>query len=359
MNSRTVGARGFASDNNSGVHPEVMAALANVNSGHVEAYGYDPVTVALKARFREHFGPDANAFPVFNGTGANVAGIAGLTRPHHAVICSDVAHLHVDECGAPEQIGGFKLLTVPTPDGKLTPELIERGIAWRPANDEHAVQPRLISITNSTEAGTVYSADEVMEIADYAHGRDLLLHVDGARIANAAAAHGRSLGAITTNVGVDILSFGGTKNGILGGEAVVFLTAGLGEGFEFVRKRTMQLGSKMRFISAQLAALLTDDLWQRSAEQANGMARLLGDEIARVDGVTVIQEVEANAVFASLPGGVAEQVLEEAEVQGWALPFTIWDPATDTVRLMCSWDTEPADVEWVVSRIGSAIESSA
>ena len=254
------GGRGFASDNYSGVHPEVLAAIEAANVGHAPAYGADEWTAAAQERFREHFGAGALALPVFNGSGANVVALAAVTRPWQAVICPATAHLHVDECGAPEKLAGIKLITVETPDGKLTAQLLDSAYPWERIGDEHASQPRVVSISNSTELGTVYDPGEVSAIAEAAHARGLLLHVDGARIANAAAAQGLGLGSLTTEAGVDLLSFGGTKNGLLFGEAVVFLAPGLGAEAEFVRKQLGQLASKMRFAGAQLGALLSDQL---------------------------------------------------------------------------------------------------
>src|ERR687891_1888755 len=256
MNER----RGFASDNHAGVHPEVMEAIADANEGHAAAYGGDPWTARAQQRFREHFGPEARAFPVFNGTAANVLCLEALTQPWQGVVCARTAHLHVDECGAPER-AGRKLLTAETPDGRLTPELVEPLLVR--IGDEHVVQPRVVSIAQSTELGTVYRPDAVAALADWAHAHDMLLHVDGARLCNAAAALGVPLRALTTDAGVDAVSFGGTKNGLLLGEAVVLLREGAADGFLYRRKQSMQLASKMRFISAQLEALLAGDLWLR------------------------------------------------------------------------------------------------
>src|SRR3954453_11155866 len=265
--------RGFASDNNSGAHPEILAAIAAANEGHVVAYGDDDFTAAARERFREQFGEAAEPFLVFNGTGANVSSIDALTAPHEAIICTDVAHMNVDECGAPERVAQTKLLTVANKGGKLTPEDVRRWEAHR--GDEHAVQPRVVSITQASEVGTVYTIEETRAIADAAHELGMYVHVDGARVANAAVSQGVELREITTDAGVDVISFGGTKNGLLMGEAVVFLPPELGEQFLFTRKQLGQLASKMRFIAAQLEALLTDDLWRRYASNANSMARRL------------------------------------------------------------------------------------
>jgi threonine aldolase len=340
----------FASDNYAGALPEVLEAISAANRGHAPAYGNDEWTAALGKRFRDAFGPEARGFPVFNGTGANVVSLRALTRPYDAVICAQTAHLNVDECGAPERIGGFKLLTVATPDGKLTPEIVAPKLVR--FGDEHAVQPRVVSITQSTELGTVYTPDEVRALADQAHEHGMTLHVDGARIANAAVALGLPLSAITTDAGVDALSFGGTKNGALGAEAVVLLRADLGEGIEFLRKQSMQLASKMRFVSAQLEALLRDELWRRPAAHANQMARRLERAIAGVDGVRLTQPVQANALFAILPPAATEALQPD-----WR--FYTWDESTGEVRWMCSWDTPPEDVDAFADAIKAAVGAPA
>ena len=332
----------FASDNYAGALPEVIEAVAAANHGHAPAYGGDEVTARMQERFREAFGPEAHALPVFNGTGANVVSLRAVARPYDAVICAATAHLNVDECGAPERVGGFKLLTVDTPDGKLTPELVApRLIRF---GDEHAVQPRVVSITQSTEFGTVYTPDEIRALADQAHARGLVLHVDGARLANAAAALDCPLSVITTDAGVDVLSFGATKNGALGAEAVVLLHADMGDGVQYMRKQSMQLASKMRFISAQLDALLDGERWRAPASHANAMARRLHDALAGVDGVRFTQAVEANALFAVLPPGVAEELQRD-----WR--FYTWDESTGEVRWMCAFDTTEADVDGFVEAV--------
>ena len=260
--------RSFLSDNASGAHPKILEAIAAANTGHAGAYGADPWTAALADRIGEHFGPRTRAFPVFNGTGANVASIAAATRTHQAVICAAGAHLDVDECGAPEHIAGIKLLTIAPDHGKLTPSLLDDGVDWTRVGDEHASQPALLSISNATEVGTTYTAAETAALADFAHSRNLLLPIDGARLANAAAHLDTSLAALTTDAGADIVSFGGTKNGLLLGEAVVFCREELAAGFDFTRKQTTQLASKMRFISAQLDALLADGVdWARVGDE--------------------------------------------------------------------------------------------
>jgi threonine aldolase len=340
--------RGFASDNHAGVHPEIMAAIAAANDGHAPAYGADAWTARAGERFREHFGPAARAFPVFNGTAANVLAIEALTEPWEAVVCARTAHLHVDECGAPER-AGRKLLVADAPDGRLTPELVAP-LRVR-IGDEHAVQARVVSIAQSTEAGTVYTPEAVAALADWAHAHDMLLHVDGARLCNAAAALGLPLQALTTDAGVDALSFGGTKNGLLAGEAVVLLRDEAAEGFAFRRKQAMQLASKMRFIAAQLDALLAGDLWLRLASHANAMARRLAAAVEGVGGVRITQPVEANAVFAVLDPAATERLQRD-----W--PFHVWDEATGEVRWMTAWDTPPEDVDEFAAALRSVSRSS-
>jgi threonine aldolase len=338
--------RGFASDNAATVHPEVMAAIARANVGHAFGYGHDPVTEALAPRFRQQFGERALAFPVWGGTGANVLCLRAACRPWQAAICAETAHLSVDECGAPEAIAGVKLLGAPTTDGKLAPATVERMIAR--VGDEHAVQPRVVSVSQCTELGTVYSVPELAAIAELAHSRGLLVHVDGARLANAAVALGVPLRAITTDAGVDLLSFGGTKNGLLGAEAVVFLDPELAEGFEYLRKQSMQLASKMRFLSAQLDALLSDDLWRRCATQANAMAALLHERVGSLEGVEVTRPVQANAVFARLAPEAISWLMERYD-------FYVWDEAAHEVRWMCSWDTSEEDVEGFAAAVAEAV----
>ncbi len=341
--------RGFASDNYSGIHPEVLAAIAAANQGHQIAYGEDVYTERLQDVFRSHFGESAQAFPVFNGTGANVTGLQSMLPRWGAVIAASTAHSNVDEGGAPERIGGFKLLTVPTEDGKLTPELVDRE-AWG-WGDEHRAQPLVVSITQSTELGTLYTADEIRALSDHAHERGMKLHVDGARISNAAAALDLPLGAFTTDAGVDVLSFGGTKNGAMLGEAVVVLNPEASDGLIYSRKFNMQLASKMRFVSAQLIALLEGDLWLRNARHSNAMAQRLrsGVEAGLADGsiagVEFTQQTRANGVFATLPEGIADALRK-------SFRFYDWDAARREVRWMCSFDTSEEDVDAFVAELG-------
>lgn len=345
--------RGFGSDNHAGAHPEVLEAIAAANEGHAASYGADRWTARAEALFREHFGADARGFCVFNGSGANVAAIDALTRPFEGVICTDVAHMNTDECGAPERLAGAKLLTVATEQGKLTPDDLRR---WEQSRgDEHQVQPRLVSITQATELGTVYTLDETRAIAAAAHELGMLVHVDGARLANAAAALDAPLAALTTEAGIDAVSFGGTKNGLLVGDAVVFCRPELAADFAFTRKQLLQLASKMRFVSAQFEALLGGELWLQNARHANAMAARLAAAVEALDGVEVSHPVEANAVFARLPRAAIERLL--AELPG-EHPFYVWDEAANEVRWMCAWDTAPEDVDEFAGAIASALEAS-
>ncbi len=328
--------RGFASDNYAGVHPEVLTAIAQANGGHQISYGDDVYTARLQEVFADHFGAGVQAFPVFNGTGANVLSLQSMLPPWGAVICAEAAHINTDENAAPERVAGIKLLTVPTPDCKLTPALIDRQAFG--FGDEHRAQPCVVSITQSTEVGTLYSAAEIRAICDHAHSLGLTVHLDGSRIANAAATLGLPMRAFTTDVGVDVLSFGGTKNGLLLGEAIVVLNPESSTGLKYLRKMNMQLSSKMRFISAQLIALLEGDLWLRSATHANAMALRLYEAVHEMDGVVLNRRPGANAVFPILPAGVADRLRQH-------FPFYDWDVATGSVRWMCAWDTTEEDVD--------------
>jgi threonine aldolase len=336
--------RGFASDNSATVHPDVLAAIADVNVGHTFGYGHDEYTHEVERRVAAHFGQDARVFFVFNGTGANIVSLRAVCRPFDAVICADTAHLNVDECGAPEAVAGVKLLTVPGVDGKLTPEAVMRRVAR--VGDEHAVQARVVSISQCTELGTLYTADELHELAAVAHERGLVLHVDGARLCNAAAALGLPLGEVAA--GADAISFGGTKNGLLGAEAVVILNPDLAHESLYIRKQSMQLASKMRFLAAQFDALLNDELWLRCASQANAMATRLAGAVAGAPGLQVTRPVQTNAVFATLPPAVIGALQLD-------FPFYVWDEAVNEVRWMCSWDTTEDDVDGFAAAVRSAL----
>jgi threonine aldolase len=335
----------FGSDNHSGVHPRALEAIAAANRGPAVAYGLDEHSEAAIARFRDHFGKKADVYIVFNGTGANVVSISTLARSFQAVICSEHAHINADECGAPESASGCKLLAVHAPDGKLTPALIGRHLRGR--LDQHRVQPAVVSITQASELGTVYGCEEVREIAAFCHENGLLLHMDGARLCNAAAALGRGLGEITGDLGVDILSFGGTKNGLLLGEAVVCFRPELSRDTLFVRKQKMQLASKMRFIAAQLTALLSDDLWLQNASHANRMAKLLAEKVAKIPSVRIVQPVQANAVFASLPRKAIQKLLKKYF-------FYVWDEDRNEVRWMCSWNTTEKQIDDFAAAIAAS-----
>ena len=338
--------RGFASDNSATVHPDVLAAIARINSGHAFGYGHDDYTRAVEERLAAHFGDDARAFFVFNGSAANVLSMRAACRPWEAVIIAESGHMNVDECGAPEAIGGVKLLTVAGEDGKLTPELVATRISR--IGDEHAVQPRVVSITQCTELGALYTPGEMRALAGAAHDAGLVLHVDGARLSNAAAALDVPLRAITSDVGADIVSFGGTKNGLLGAEAVVVLAPELSAGFEYLRKQTLQLASKMRFLAAQFDALLTDELWRRCASQANAMAARLANALASVPEVTITRPVQTNVVFARLDPAVTATLQER-------YAFYVWDEIEHEVRWMCSWDTTPDDVDGFVAALRDVV----
>jgi threonine aldolase len=336
----------FNSDNYAPVQPEVMEALAAVNHGHEPAYGADSVTARVELLLRREFGETSHGFLVLNGTGANVVGLRAMLQPWQGVVCAESAHLNVDEGGAPERVGGFKLLPVATPDGKLTPELVTPRIVR--IGDEHAIQPGVVSVTQSTELGTLYAPDELRELADLAHAHGMRLHVDGARLVNAAAALGVPLRAITTDVGVDVVSFGGTKAGLMLGEAIVLLGDGLQDALPYLRKQSMQLASKMRYVAAQFEALLTGELWRRAAEHSNAMAARLAAALEGVEGVRLTQRVQANVVFAVLPPGVAERLQAE-----WG--FYTWDERTGEVRWMCAHDTRVEDVDAFAAAVRDAV----
>jgi threonine aldolase len=340
--------KSFASDNFAGIHPEILRAISEANSGHVPSYGADPWTESAHAALRRHFGDDAQVALVFNGTAANVLALQAMNRPYEAVLCSKGAHITEDECGAPEKNTGCKLIGLPHQDGKLTIDAIRSGLTG--VGRQHSVQPRTISLSQSTEFGAVYSLEEIRAISQFAREHDLYLHMDGARLANAAAHLGVGLREASRDCGVDALSFGGTKNGLMCGEAVVFFRPELAEGFQYIRKQGMQLASKMRFISAQMARLLEGDLWLRNATHANHMARLLAEKAAQVPGVNVLRPVQANGVFARLPENAIEPLQREYD-------FLVWDDRTREVRWMTSFDTTPEDVEGFVAALGRLAEA--
>jgi threonine aldolase len=328
--------RGFASDNNAGVHPDVLREMECVNIGHAIGYGSDIYTEKANEIFRNQFGGSAEVFFVFNGTAANVLGISGLTRPWNSIITSDSAHIEQDECGAPERFTGCKVLTVETTDGKITTGLLEKHMHG--FDFEHHSQPKVISITQSTEMGTVYTVAEIKRISDFAHRNRMLLHMDGARIANAAVHLNLPFKAFTTDAGVDVLSFGGTKNGMMFGEAICFLTKGYAENFKYIRKQGMQLASKMRFISAQYLAYFNNELWKVNATHSNAMAQMLYEGVKDIKGLRVTQAVQSNGVFVIIPKDVADALSKEYF-------FYPWNEKTSEYRWMTSWDTTKEDIE--------------
>ncbi|MEP6475552.1 MAG: aminotransferase class I/II-fold pyridoxal phosphate-dependent enzyme [Gemmatimonadota bacterium] len=337
--------RHFASDNYAGVHPAVLQAIADANVGHASSYGADPWTAQATDLIRREFGPRAEPFFVFNGTGANVVALSAILQPWQAVLCPAGAHINVDECGSPERFTGCKLLTVPTTDGKLRPDDMTAALAR--IGDEHSVQLRAISISQTTEYGTAYSATEVRALADHAHRHHLLLHMDGARLANAAVGLGATLAELTADAGVDILSFGGTKNGLLGAEAVILFTVDPAS-LKFLRKQAAQLASKMRFLSAQFIALLTDRLWHTNASHANRMAARLAAGLARFPRLNLTQPVDANSVFAQVPAEYISALQERYR-------FYLWDQPKSEVRLMCAWDTTEADVDGLLAAMAEIV----
>ena len=339
--------RGFASDNNSGVHPAMMKAIMDANHGHTIAYGDDPYTTQAISKFKDFFGDDIDVCFVFIGSAANVLGLKALTETHNAIICSDTAHIHVDECGAPERFTGCKLLTVTAPDGKLTVDLIKKhmhGFGF-----QHHAQPKVISISQTTELGTLYKPSEIKALADYAHQNGLLLHMDGARLANAAVSLNLSFKEFTKDAGVDILSFGGTKNGMMYGEAIVFFNKSYSQNFMYTRKQGLQLASKMRYISAQFNAYLSDNQWFNTAKHSNRMAQILAERVGNIPKVTITQKVEANGVFAILPKEVIPLLQNEYF-------FYVWDEDKSEVRWMTSWDTTEDDIINFTNRLKALVE---
>jgi threonine aldolase len=338
--------RSFASDNNAGIHPKVLHAIAAANQGHVVGYGDDLYTEAAVRQFKRHFGGTTEVFFVFNGTAANCLGLKALTESYHAVICAESAHVYTDECGAPAKFTGCQLIAIPTADGKLTVESVSH--AYHGIGDQHHVQPRVISITQATELGTVYKPKEIRDLARFAHERNMFLHMDGARIANAAVSLGLTLRETTRDLGVDVLSFGGTKNGAMGAEAVAFFNPKLCRDFLYFRKQGMQLASKMRFIAAQFEALLSDHLWRENAEHANAMAALLAKEVGKIDGVKIVYPVEANGVFAQIPRSAIARLQRQCF-------FYVWDEEQSLVRWMCSFDTTEDDVKGFAKLVAKAV----
>jgi len=343
----SINKRGFASDNNSGVHPEIMKSIMDVNHGHTIAYGDDPYTSEAISKFKSLFGNDIDVYFVFIGSAANVLSLKSVTEPYNAIICTDTAHIHVDECGAPERFTGCKLLTVSTPDGKLTTELVKKhmhGFGF-----QHHAQPKVISISQTTELGTVYSPKEIQTLADYAHKNGLLLHMDAAILANASVALNMDFKQFTKDVGVDILSFGGTKNGMMYGEAVVFFNTEYSKNFMYTRKQGLQLASKMRYIAAQFNAYLSNKQWYNTALHANKMAQILAEKVRTIPEVHITQKVEANGVFAIIPHRIISKLQEEYF-------FYVWDENKSEVRWMTSWDTTEEDIVNFTSKLRELIQ---
>ncbi len=327
--------KGFASDNNSGVHPEIFKAMEAANFGHVTGYGDDSYTLDAIEIFKKEFSEDTEVFFVFNGTGANVTGLSSATHSFNSIICAETAHIQVDECGAPEKFTGCKLLPVASVNGKLTPQAIQHHLYG--FDFEHHSQPRIISISQTTELGTVYRPVEIRTLADLAHKNNMLLHMDGARIANAAVALNMDFREFTRDCGVDILSFGGTKNGMMMGEAVLIFNPELAVNTKYIRKQSMQLFSKMRFVGAQFIAYFKDDLWRKTATHANKMAKLLEGEILKIPQIKITRPVEANGVFAEIP----QEIIEPLQQRFF---FYIWDETKSEVRWMTSFDTEENEI---------------
>jgi threonine aldolase len=341
--------RGFASDNGAGVHPDVMRALVDCNKGHVTAYGDDIYTQRAIRKIKEHFGNDIDVFFVYGGTGANVTALKAMTQSYEAIICPARAHIYEDETGAPERFTSCKLIPIPTGDGKLNLDLIQPYLGW--IGDEHRAQPRVISITQATEFETVYSLSEIKKVSAFARQHGMLLHMDGARIANAAVTLGLGFKEFTKDAGVDVLSFGGTKNGMMFGEAVVFFNRDLAKNFKFTRKHGTQLHSKMRFISVQFEELLSNDLWKRNAENANRMASLLEKEVRNIKGLKIVKSVDANSVFVNVPS----RIVKPLQIK---FAFYVWTDYGETsdVRWMCSRDTAVEDVMKFVVEIKKLIK---
>jgi threonine aldolase len=326
----------FASDNYAGVHPDIMQALVNANKGHEGSYGADQYTSRAIQKFKEFLGEDIEVFFAYNGTAANVLGLASMTKSFNSILCSELAHINVDESTAPEVFTGCKLIPLPILHGKITPSTLDEAVIR--IDDQHHPQAKVISISQTTEYGTVYTKREIQAISDVARKHRLLLHMDGSRISNAAVSLGEDFKSFTKDAGVDVLSFGGTKNGMMFGEAVIFFTPGLSENFKYIRKQGMQLHSKMRFISAQFEALLSNDLWKKNAQHANAMAGKLEKEIRKYSKAVITQPVEANSIFVNFPPAVIPKLQEEHF-------FYVWNDKTLEARLMCAFDTTENEIE--------------
>lgn len=340
--------KSFASDNYSGVHPEIMEALQNANQEHMGSYGNDIITERAVTAFKKLFGNDIEVFFVYNGTGANTLGLRAATQSFHSIICSELAHINVDESTAPEQFTGCKLVGIPTRNGKITAAQVAEKI--QRMGDPHHPQARVISISQLTEYATVYSIDEIKALADVAHQHEMFLHMDGARISNAAVSLNKDFREFTRDAGVDVLSFGGTKNGMMFGEAVVFFNKEVSRSFQYIRKQGMQLHSKMRFISAQFEALLRNDLWKRNAQHANTMAKKLAAGLREIPQVTITQHVDGNGVFAILPKEIIAPLQQEVF-------FYVWNERRNEVRLMCSFDTSEEEIQRFLKKIKALVSA--
>ncbi len=335
----------FGSDNHSGVHPDIIKAIESVNVGYSVAYGDDEFTNRAINKFKEHFGKEIDVYFVGNGTAANILGLKSITDSFNSIFCAETAHMNVHECCGPEKFTGCKLTVIPTSDGKLTVDLLKPYIIG--FGDPHMAQPKVISITQATECGTVYTTEEIKDISDFAHKNNMLLHMDGARLCNAAVSLNVDLATITRDAGVDVLSFGGTKNGMMFGDAVVFFDKGLSKNFEFIRKQGMHLTSKMRFISVQFQELLSNDLWLNNAKHANDMAQILFNEVKDIPGVKITQKVQVNAVFVSLPKNIITNIQKK-------YGFHVFNEQNSEVRWMCSFNTTKKDIIDFVEAIKEA-----
>lgn len=331
--------RGFGSDNHAGIHPRILESLLAANTEHAPAYGTDEWTEAAVGEFKKQFGPDAQVFFVFNGTAANVTALRALAKPHQSVFCSDVAHIHVDECGAPEYMAGCKLLPLPSVNGKLQIETLEKAFIRR--GDQHYSQTQVLSLTQPTELGTTYCVQELKDLIQWAKARKLYVHIDGARLSNAAFFLKKNFKEITTDLGVDIVSFGGTKNGLMMGEAVVILNKELAADFKYIRKQSAQLPSKTRFIACQFEAYFKNNLWQDIAGHSYEMALYLYESCKNIPGVRVREVPQSNAVFATIPSHWVKKLREHYF-------FYVWDETTFECRWMTSWDTQKQDIDGFV-----------
>jgi len=341
--------RGFASDNNSGIHPDILKSIERANKGHVIAYGDDIYTERAILKVKEHFGEEIEVFFVLTGTAANVLGLTMVSNTYNSIICADTAHINVDECGAPERFSGCKIIAVESQDGKIDIDSIKKHLYG--FGFEHHSQPKIVSISQPTELGTVYTTNEISELGSYIHKYNMLLHMDGARLSNAAVSLGVGFKDLTKNAGVDVLSFGGTKNGMLFGESVIFFNKKLADDFKFIRKQGMQLASKMRYISAQFETYLSDDLWKKNALHANNMAQLLHTEISGLPNVNITQKVQSNSVFVVLPEHSIKILQDEYF-------FYVWDEEKHEVRWMTSFDTTEKDIYDFAALVREAVTYS-